>query len=152
MFIRRTERIYLILFGAFISLMNAINLLIVILEKVHNPSSSLWIYEMARASQFPTGRFLSLFIVAFVVFGKRYIAALSWTLLCLVPFIYEFSMAYRFIYTNVDYINQTPALAVFKMIANPLDYLATLLTIVMAVWLISAVVRSFTLTANESAQ
>ena len=146
--ITRTERAYLVLFGGFISLMNATNLLIVILEKVYNPPP-FGIYDMARASQFPTGRFLSLFIVAFVVFGKRYIVALTYTLLCLMPFTYEFAKAYQFIYYDIDFVNQTPTLAILRMIANPLDYLGFLLLILLFLWVTTVVVRSFTLKQSE---
>ena len=146
--ITRTERAYLVLFGGFISLMNATNLLIVILEKVYNPPP-FGIYDMARASQFPAGRFLSLFIVAFVVFGKRYIVALTYTLLCLMPFTYEFAKAYQFIYYDIDFVNQTPTLAILRMIANPLDYLGFLLLILLFLWVTTVVVRSFTLKQSE---
>jgi hypothetical protein len=147
--ITKTERVYLILFSGFISLVNSLNLLIVLLEKVYNPPP-FEVYVFERASQFPVGRFLSFFILAFVVFGRRHIAALAWTLLCLLPFTYEFAKAYQFIYYDIDFTNQTPALAVFRMIANPLDYLGFLLLILLFVWLTTVVVRSYTLKESES--
>ena len=143
-FISRTERVYLVLLGAAISIVNIINLLVVLLDKVYNPPP-FGIYDMARASLYPTGRFLSIFIVLFLLFAKRYLVSLGWTTLCLLPFLYEFISAYRIIYHDVDFLYKTPALQIVRMVANPLDYLTFILLVILFVWLASAVVRSFTM-------
>jgi hypothetical protein len=143
-FISKTERVYLVLFGGAISLVNATNLLIVWLEKIYNPPP-FGIYEISRASQYPTGRLLSMFIVVILVFAKRYFVSLGWTTLCLIPFLYQFVTAYRVIYHEGDFLYRTPGLQVLSMIANPLDYLAFFMLVMLFVWLVSVVVRSYTM-------
>ena len=141
--ISRTERAYILTYGVFISLLNLTNMVIVSLDKVYNPPP-FGIYDMARASAFPVGRFLSIFIFLFLMFSKRFYFALGWTLLCLFPFLYEFTLAYVVLRNMVDFLNNNSALWVFLMIANPFDYLSTALKIVLFVWLVSIIIRSQT--------
>ena len=139
--ISKTERAYLLLLGATISAVNLTNSLIVWLEKVYYPPQ-IEIYDFAAANLFPLGRFISIFIVIFLWFGKRYFLSLVWTVLSIAPFLYQFILAFRIIHYDVDLLYKTPALALIALIANPLDYFAFFLTAVLLLWLISVVVRS----------
>jgi len=143
-FLSTTERVYLDIFGIAISSLNLTNILIVWLEKASNPPP-FGIYDIARASLFPTGRFLSVFVFLFLLFAKRYFFSLGWVVLCLAPPLYQFIVAYQVIYYDVDLLYKTPAFALIRMIANPLDYLSFFLLIALLVWLVSVIVRSFTM-------
>jgi hypothetical protein len=132
----------------FISLLNLSNILIVSLDKIYNPLPFV-VYDIAKPSYFPVGRFLSLFVFIFIFFAKRYYFALAWPLLCLVPFLSEFVLAFIFIRHNMDFVSSTPALGILLMIANPLDYLSTFLKIILSVWLVAIVIRFFTVKNDD---
>ncbi len=143
--ISKTERVYILILGLIISAVNGANMIVVRWDQMH--TSDLRIYDMAALSFFPFGRFLSLFIVIFLIFSKRYFVALTWTCICFIPFLYQFITAYRMIHNNGDILYTVPAFALIGMIANPLDYLSSFLTIILLIWLLSVVVRSFTVNA-----
>ncbi len=146
-YISKTERVYILLLGLTISIVSAVNMLAVYVEQVSHPDPFV-IYDISRADQYPLGRFLSIFITLFLYFGTRYFVSLGWTVLCLTPFVYELSQRYHAIYNYPDLLYKTPGLQILKMIANPLDYLAVFLMTFLLGWLVTVIVRSFTLKKN----
>lgn len=149
-FISKTERMYLTLFAFFISAASLANIATVVLHAKYDPPP-FEIYDMSRASAIPMGRLLALFLPPFIFWGKRYFAAVVYTLLVLLPFAYELGQAYYFFFHNSDSLREFSFLEVLFMIANPIDYLTFFLANILFIWLCSAVVRSFTYTSKGAA-
>lgn len=138
--VSKTERANILILGAFVSGVNLANMLTVWLHEAYNPPPFA-IYDISRQSLFPAGRFLSIFIFVFILFARKYVASLLWSIFCLAPFLYEFIWTYHFFYHNWVDLLQRPALEVLYLTANPLDYLATFLTIILLFWQLSIVIR-----------
>ena len=123
-----------------VSVVGLTDLLIVSLHGYLHPEPS-GIYVFADASLFPFGHLLSVVVFWAILFSKRYFLSSLYTLLCVVPFVYEFTRAYRIIYHDSDLRQRTSAIQLIYLVGNPLDFLQPLLLTALVLWQVSIIVR-----------
>ena len=143
--VSRNERaIFLVLCG-FISLVSIVNFLAIILHKVvHPPDLNISFSGHVPPSYFPIGHLIAMFLVLVVLLSRRnYIPSLTWTIFALLPFIADFSRSYLVILHNPDIFYTLTGLNLLSTIANPFDYLVSVLLLILALWQLSIIVRRY---------
>lgn len=141
----KTERANLLIFAGLISGLAVVNLSVIgFHNQLHPPPKLSFGISSAPASSFPIGHFLTIGFFFVVFFTKRrFIPSLIYAALCLLPFITEFAQAYHAVYHYSELLDTHSGLRVLYMIGNPLDYLVTVLLLIVACWLLSIIIRPY---------
>ena len=141
--VSRNERASLLVLAGFISLVSITNLLaITIHEAVHPPAISIAVHGLPE--YFPIGHLVAAFLFTVVLFSRRsYVLPSSWAVFALAPFVSDFARSYLAIVHNPDILFTQPGLNLLWIIANPFDYLVTVLLLFFSLWQLSIIIRRF---------
>lgn len=138
--ISKTERAKILILAFMVSLVGLTDLLVIWIHDYLHPETS-GIYVFVNASLFPFGHLLSVAVFPAILFAKRYLLSSAYILLCLVPFVYEFTRAYRFIYHDPDLRQNTSLIQLIYLVGNPLDFLLPPLLTALVFWQVSFIFR-----------
>jgi hypothetical protein len=138
-----TERANLLVITGFASLLSLSDILVVYLHPLFDPPKSKIDFGISQIGPDPfiLGHTLTVGLFVILFFTKRrYLGAFLYCLLCLLPYIVELSKAYHILYHH-DIIYTQSFLSVLRLIGNPMDFLVTLLLLVIGLWLLSLTIR-----------
>jgi hypothetical protein len=142
--VSRNERASLLVVSGFISLVSITNLLAIEIHKAVHPPAISFAVHGDLAGYFPIGHLITACLFAVVLFSRRgYVLSLSWTVLALAPFVADLARAYLAIVHNSDILFTQPGLNLLWIVANPFDYLVTLLLLIFSLWQLSIIVRRY---------